>query len=85
MDSEIAKGYAGWVGIVSSIILGSRSLLRFVRTYKAMNKPNLTIKNGEYSALMHAINRIEKRQDEQGRTLKHVAERITAVEDRLSA
>ena len=91
MDSEIAKGYAGWIGIVSSILLGSRSLIRFVRTYRTMQNPHLTVRNGTLDELMrevrqtrNAVGRIESRQDRQTLATEALADRVSVIENRLS-
>ena len=74
-----------WVGVGSAVFMGARNLLRFVRAYRSMGRPGLTIHNGTLTEFQHALNRIERRQDEQARTLNRISQRVESVENRLSA
>ena len=84
MDAESAKVIAGYGGVISTLFLGAKSFLRFAREYRNRHKiTGVTIVNGEYKDLMKAIGRIENRQDTQGRSLRHVVERVTRIEERF--
>ncbi len=85
-----------WVkdtAILVSVATGIEKMMKLYRLWKAANHGQtaamgLTVKNGEYQALVKTLGRIEKRVDETKREMRGgqavLSQRIESIEQRLS-
>lgn len=78
------------IGVTSTAIVGAQGMLKLYQRFKFLTRSEtppkgVTIMNGEAKDLFAAIRRIESKQDRHGHQMETLTERVTGVEERLSA